>query len=247
MIARRAQRYGVAMLAAFALATCGDSFSISHYVLALSWQPGFCELHADRPECHALEKADFAATHLTIHGLWPNNGPGAGPSYCGIDDSTKALEDAGYWCELPEPEMTDATRADLSAAMPGTVSCLERHEWVKHGTCTGIEADEYFANTVHLAKAAQATRLAQVITGNVGRTVTPRQLRNAFEAEFDAGSSDALSLVCMERDGRRYLIEIRIALREGDLDGPLERRDLYLEGKPITDRCGSDMWVDSAG
>jgi ribonuclease T2 len=247
MSMRLTRRHGTAMLAAFALATCGDSFSISHYVIALSWEPAFCELNASKPECRALDKADFAATNLTIHGLWPNNGPGVGPLYCGVDEATKAREETGDWCELPVPEMTDKTRADLSAAMPGTVSCLERHEWIKHGTCTGIEADDYFANTVRLAKAVQATRLAQVIAANVGRTVTPGQLRNAFEADFDAGSSTALSLVCLERHGRRYLTEIRIAIREGAWDGPLEREDLYLEGKPATNRCGPDMWVDTAG
>ena len=246
MIVRQVRRHGAAMLAALALATCGDSPSISHYVLALSWEPAFCELNEGEPECRGLDPADFAARNLTIHGLWPNDRPGAGPSYCGIDAATLATEEAGDWCELPEPEMTAKTRADLASAMPGTASCLERHEWVKHGTCAGVDAEDYFANTVRLAKAVQATRLAQVIAANAGRTITTAQLRNAFEVEFDAGSSTALSLVCMERNGRRYLTEIRIALREGTLDGPLERDDFYLEGKPASDRCGSDMWVDSA-
>jgi len=247
MSLRSARLRSTGVLAVLALAACDDAPSITHYVLALSWQPAFCELSADKPECRALDTADFAASNLTIHGLWPNDRPGAGPSYCEIDAETKARDEAGNWCELPEPEMSGKTRTDLSSAMPGTASCLDRHEWIKHGTCAGIDAEEYFVDTLRLAQAVQATPLARVIAANVGRSVTPQQLRNAFEAVFGAGSSNALTLVCTERDSRRYLTEIRIAVEQSAIDGPLERDDLYLESKPAADRCGADMWVDSAG
>ncbi len=130
---------------------------VTHYVLALSWQPAFCEFNEERPECRALDPTDFAATHLTVHGLWPNDRPNAGPTYCGIDGETKALDQPKSWCELPEPEMSGKTRAHLAQTMPGVLSCLDRHEWIKHGTCAGLGAERYFAETLRLASAVQAT------------------------------------------------------------------------------------------
>ena len=212
------------------LSACDDSPTVTHYVLALSWQPAFCELNADKPECRELDGGDFAASHLAVHGLWPNDRPGSGPSHCGVDQATKALDEPKNWCSLPQPKLEAETRAALDPAMPGIASCLDRHEWIKHGTCAGIDADDYFADTVRLAAAIQATPLAQVITDNIGRYVTPQQLTNAFEVAFGAGSGQALTLVCTRRGGTVYLSEVRIALDPSALNGTLDRDDLYLEG-----------------
>jgi ribonuclease T2 len=245
---RRAFRLAcIAVPAALALAACDEAPSLTHYVLALSWQPAFCELSAERPECGALDPADFAASNLTVHGLWPNDRPGGGPSYCEVDDRTKDLDESGDWCALPAPQLSAKTRDALATAMPGTASCLDRHEWIKHGTCADARAEDYFADSLRLAQAVQATRLGQVIAGNIGRHVTSQQLRNAFEAAFGAGSSKALTLVCRERNGRHFLTEIRIALEESALGGALDRNDLYLEGEARPGSCPEDMWVDAAG
>ena len=230
-------------LAAF-LGACDEAPPITHYVLALSWQPAFCELNVRRPECRALDPGDFAATHLTIHGLWPNDRPNGGPSHCGVDEDTKALDEPKSWCQLPEPEMSGMTRAHLAQTMPGVLSCLDRHEWIKHGTCAGIGAERYFGETLRLAAAVQATAFAQVISANVGREMTPEQLVKAFEASFGAGSSAALTLVCSDRG---LLSEIRIALRASALEGDLDRGDLYLNGQAPESRCPGTLRIDPAG
>ena len=43
----------------------------SRYILAISWQPGFCELHSAKPECASQTEDRFDASHFTLHGLWP--------------------------------------------------------------------------------------------------------------------------------------------------------------------------------
>ncbi|HJT11693.1 MAG TPA: ribonuclease T2 [Dongiaceae bacterium] len=242
----RAQPPYIALaLAATFLSACDESPAVTHYVLALSWQPAFCEFNARRPECRALDPGDFAATHLTVHGLWPNDRPNAGPIYCGIDGETRALDEPKSWCQLPEPEMSGKTRAHLAQTMPGVLSCLDRHEWIKHGTCAGMGAERYFGETLRLASAVQTTAFGRAIAANVGREVTAEQLIQAFEASFGKGSARALTLVCSDRGG--YLSEIRIALQPSALEGELDRGDLDLDGPAPAPRCPEAMRIDAAG
>jgi ribonuclease T2 len=236
-------RIALALAAAF-LGACDEAPQVTHYVLALSWQPAFCELNARRSECRALDPGDFAATHLTVHGLWPNDRPNGGPTYCGIDDETKALDQPKTWCQLPEPEMSGMTRAHLAQTMPGVLSCLDRHEWIKHGTCAGIGAERYFGEALRLAAAVQATRFAEAISANVGRDVTPAQLSQAFEASFGAGSAKALTLVCSDRGD---LTEMRIALQTGTLEEELDGGDLYLGGPKPESGCPGTVRIDAIG
>lgn len=239
-----AQRLPFALATGALLSACDESPTITHYVLALSWQPAFCELNMNRPECRALDPGDFAATHLTVHGLWPNDRPNAGPTFCGIDEETKALDEPKSWCQLPEPEMSGKTRAHLAQAMPGVLSCLDRHEWIKHGSCAGMGAERYFGETLSLASAVQATRFGQAIAANVGREIPAEQLVKAFEASFGAGSGAALTLVCSERG---FLSEIRIALQASALEGELDGGDFYRGGPAPESRCPGTVRIDAAG
>src|SRR5258706_166452 len=53
-------------------------------VFAVSWQPAFCETKPNKPECLSMTSDRFDATHLTLHGLWPQ-----GADYCGISAAQK--------------------------------------------------------------------------------------------------------------------------------------------------------------
>ena len=59
---------------------------------------------------------------------------------------------------------------------------LVRHQWNKHGTCTGLGGDAYFDASVHLVREMQATRLSKVLRANIGKEVPRRGLLDAFEA-----------------------------------------------------------------
>jgi ribonuclease I len=72
--------------------------------------------------------------------------------------------------------------------MPGAESCLERHEWYKHGTCSGISADAYFALSNGLVASFAQTEFNQYIASQIGRDVARNDLLDRFEAEFGAGS-----------------------------------------------------------
>jgi ribonuclease T2 len=93
------------------------------YVLALSWSSGFCEVEGDdkgREQC-----AKGAGLGFTVHGLWPQNERGF-PTECG-------------------PAGRSPSRAAIDIARETIPSeGLARHQWRKHGTCTGRSPTDYF-------------------------------------------------------------------------------------------------------
>jgi len=105
------------------------------YTLALSWEPTFCEGKPAAPECASQSSNRFDASNLALHGLWPDRDGNASHvyGYCGADAAEQALDRPATWCRLPEPTLSAETRGALAAAMPGAASCLDRHEWVRHG------------------------------------------------------------------------------------------------------------------
>jgi ribonuclease T2 len=229
------------------LAACEAEIPVDHYVLALSWQPAFCERNAGKPECRELDGGDFAATNLSLHGLWPNAADGEHPFYCGDAAGSRDADEAGNWCALPETGADQATQSDLAQVMPGSMSCLDRHEWIKHGTCTGLGGDAYFDASVRLVREMQTTQLSDVLRASIGREVARRDMLAAFERDFGAGAADALELVC-RRDGQRaYLAEVRLALRRDAINKPLSGNTLFLDGPPPHGGCPAKIYLDPAG
>ena len=101
--------------------TAGD---FDYYVMSLSWSPTWCALEGDRrgsPQCD--DDADFG---WVLHGLWPQYEDGW-PSYCPTD-------------------MRNPSRADTRAESDLFGSAGSAwHQWNKHGRCSGLSADEYYA------------------------------------------------------------------------------------------------------
>ncbi|HEV8391641.1 MAG TPA: ribonuclease T2 [Dongiaceae bacterium] len=217
--------------------------SVDHYVLALSWEPAFCQFNMDKPECRDLENSDFAATHLAIHGLWPDLPESKRLRYCGLDQHLEQMDRRNRWCELPELELSAKTRADLAAAMPGTRSCLDRHEWTEHGTCAGVDAEGYFATTLRLAAAVQRSALGDLLAANTGHELPRQRLIEAFEASFGPGAGKALTLLC----AKRLLMEIRITLEPSAMAGELGAEDLRPTAGGTAGSCPATILIDPLG
>lgn len=183
------------------------------YVLALSWFPQFCRTK-DAPECGTLSPERWEGRNLALHGLWPNkeNDPSHSYGYCGVSPETRALDKRDTWCRLPPFGLSGSELAALSTYMPGTQSCLQNHEWYKHGSCSGLDAGDYFALAAGITAKFASTAPGRFITENVGRTVTLRDFLAAFEAEFGRGSGRSAGLRCANADGRPMLAELRLEL-----------------------------------
>lgn len=208
----------LALLAAlFALAAAARAQTAGRfddYVLALSWEPTFCASHMSKPECSGETPDRFDASHLALHGLWPdrNNDPSHSYGYCGVDSATQSEGDSGQWCSMPPTGMSGAAQSALSQVMPGTQSCLQRHEWYKHGTCSGLSADDYFSDVVALVQAVDSSAFGQFLTAHAGGTVNAQDVRSAFESAYGSGSSADLSLGCARVNGQSALSAVTLRL-----------------------------------
>jgi ribonuclease T2 len=61
-------------------------------LLAMSWQPAFCESRPDKVECRTQTDGRFDADHLTLHGLWPQP---QGLEYCGVAERDRSTTYGG--------------------------------------------------------------------------------------------------------------------------------------------------------
>lgn len=207
------------------------------HVLAVSWEPAFCTKHADKSECRSLTSTSFAATHLSLHGLWPQP---RGTQYCNVPADAKRLDQAHDWNGLPEPEMSPETLKRLSAVMPGVQSKLQRHEWIVHGTCFRGSADAYFARAAGLTEAVNASKVSKLFADNVGRSLSATDIRGAFDEAFGAGGGERVTVSCNGRGQNRKITELKINLA-GDVTGTAGLGDLMHAAQAIPAGCPSGV------
>ncbi len=194
--------------------TDGDGCSLpgrfDSHVLAISWQPAFCEANARVRECGTLHRHPFAARQFSLHGLWPNRRAcGRSYGYCGAVGSRPS----GGFCQYPKVPLEPALQSRLEDAMPSAAvgSCLMRHEWWKHGTCWSDDPDDYYATALDLLDQVNGSSfVVDFIAPNVGQEVTREALYRAFDAAFGSGAREHVELDC--RDGN--LLELKLSLPE---------------------------------
>jgi len=218
------------------------SYRGTQYVLAVNWQPAFCETSPGKLECRNQSPSSFEASNFTLHGLWPQP---RGNEYCGVSDDDRWASQEGDWRDLPEVRLSPDLRAELEQVMPGTLSALDRHEWTRHGTCYGTNAEGYYADALDLMLALNTSDVAELFAANIGRKITLRQVRQAFDDAFGRGAGERVSMSC-EPDGNRTIItELTIALT-GEITGPDDMASLIAAADPTDGGCSSGM-VDPVG
>lgn len=223
-------------------APAAQGYRGTQYVLAVNWQPAFCETAPSVKECRNQRPNAFEATNLTLHGLWPQPRDN---EYCDVSQRDIWASRDGRWRDLPALDLTIALRRDLDMVMPGSLSGLDRHEWIKHGTCYGADQREYYADALDLMLALNASGVTELFAANIGKRITLGQVRDAFNAAFGPGTGDRVSMSCV-RDGNRILItELQINLT-GTITGPDDFADLVLAADPTDSDCRSGQ-VDAVG
>jgi ribonuclease I len=208
--------------AASVRANAGGDFD--YYVLSLEWHPTFCAGRRGLPEC---QDPSFDR-ELVMHGLWPSrlNDPSNSLGYCGVDSSIQRNDTAQTRCQMPAVPISQETHDALATKMPGVDACLERHEWYRHGTCSGLDAESYFELADNLVGQANGSRLGRYIVAHAGQTVNASDLIAQARADWGAAADGAVKFAC-SRGGRPALSEVRLLLKPSvqDLSGSLTAGD----------------------
>ena len=129
--------------------------------------------------------------------------------------------------------------------MPGTQSGLERHEWIKHGTCSGADQIGYYAAALALTDAVNASGLPELFTENMGNSLSISRIADAFDEAFGAGTGKRVTLECVSDGSRRLISGIRIAL-EGTIGANPDLGALANAASPQSGGCRGGV-VDPVG
>ncbi|MGC3873676.1 ribonuclease T2 family protein [Halomonas sp. GXIMD04776] len=200
-----------------------------HYVLALTWHPGFCQtVERPREECRISEQRTKAretvAQGFVLHGLWPSL-----PQRLADDGiSPRRWREEGCFLEQPRANgsfcrahapfaFAEPFASELDDAMPGRASCLDRYQYAKHAACLALPAEDYFATAVDLMEKLNASTFVDFMMINSGGEISRNALIDVFEAAFGQGTGRALSLKCDGR-GKRILTEVRIGIAAEHLE-----------------------------
>jgi ribonuclease T2 len=171
--------------------------SFDYFVLALSWSPDYCATtgSGDGQECAIGRKLGFV-----LHGLWPQNNQGY-PSNCASDP------------------LTASVKAQFPALYPN--DSLADHEWLTHGTCTGLDPTGYLTLAQHLRQSVSVPGSYQSPAAAFSATVGG--LKQDF-TQANPGFTPADFEVMCSGSGR-YLKELNVCFSR--------------EGQPTA--CGTDM------
>ena len=132
----------------------GKAGEFDFYLLSLSWSPQYCSSPAgarDNTQCGGQRQYEFI-----LHGLWPQYDRGW-PQFCATSQT-----------------LSNALVEKMMDIMPSRR--LIRHEWDKHGVCTGLSAAEYFGKAraafsgIKVPKSFQSPKNA--------RTISPAKIKD---------------------------------------------------------------------
>ena len=174
-----------------------------YYVMSLSWSANWCALEGDRrnsPQCDP--EAGFG---WILHGLWPQYETGY-PAHCTTS-------------RRPPSRTDTAAMADIM----GTAG-LAWHQWRKHGVCSGLSSDAYYALSREAYGRIVRPEEFRTLTREV--TLPATLIEEAFLRDNPDLSADQITITC--KSG--YIQEARICLT----------RDLEFRN------CGRDVRRDCA-
>jgi len=138
-------------------------------VLAISWQPGFSESRPGIPECRTQTPERYDASRFSLHGLWPQPG---NRTYCSVSPAEMRRDATRRWKRLESLQLPADMRQRLEKVMPGTLSYLHRHEWIKHGTCYADTPENYYRDSLLLIDQINASAVQNLFHDSIGRQLT---------------------------------------------------------------------------
>jgi len=206
------------------------------YVLAITWQPGFCEharYNGKKPECDAMNSGALEAKTLSLHGLWPNK------QECGVQYGS---------CSGKPFELSKDTIEKIAPWMPNFFyeRSFGAYEWNKHSKCQSLPPDEYFIKAVSAVRVVNESEVGKMVLGNTGKSIKVNDFFERVKQRYGDKVADTITLVCVQR---KYLQEIRVSLA---LDFATDRDlpQLVANARPAHSRtagCADEIYIEAAG
>jgi ribonuclease T2 len=135
----------------------------------------------------------------------------------------------------------------LGEVMPSVAqgSCLDRHEWYKHGTCqTDWSADQYFETAIKLTKEFNNAGIAAFMQKNLGKTVSTEQFFQVIDQSFGKEARQRFNLGC---DKSGNLVDVFINLPK-QIPATAALKDLIQQApNSFNNRCGQKFKIDAIG
>ena len=217
----------------------------TRFILAASWEPAFCQTNQKKAECRNQSSNNHDATNFSLHGLWPMR-----QEYCDVSEDLKQADRGRDWKDLPAVQLSQDVKAKLDKAMPGTQSGLERHEWIKHGTCTKLSADQYFSIAAGLIAELNTSAVRDLFAQNIGKELDAESIKAAFDQSFGEGANARIKMSCRRVGDVRMISELTIGLSEDAIDpqqGSEPRLAKLIQGAGSTSFGCDRGVVDVAG
>ncbi|CAJ1904243.1 Ribonuclease [Aeromonas jandaei] len=194
------------LLLSSAVQAKGVAGDFDYYALALSWSPEHCAVKpADKDQCS--RKLGFV-----LHGLWPQY-------------------DRGYPGNCTRERLDANMEQEFAGLYPSRF--LYRHEWEKHGTCSGLSQPQFHQ---------LASDLRQKVKIPAAYQSPEEPLRKStFQLKADLASAnewlapDNITVACA--DGGRFLREIYICVNKEGTDAvtcsaEMQKRERRSCGQP---------------
>ena len=162
----------------------GEPGDFAYYVLSLSWSPAFCLDSPGKAECAGARRFGFI-----VHGLWPQNERGW-PEHCDVHAA-----------------VPDAVVDGLRDIMPARG--LVYHEWSTHGTCSGLQPEDYFAQVKRAYGQIQVPSSLKDVGQSIERS--PQSVHDEFTRANPGLPADAVAVLCSGQSTPR-LREVHICL-----------------------------------
>ena len=208
-------------------------------LLALSWHNAFCQTHQHKKECKrgvlSRFKKGYSDDRFVLHGLWPQP---KGNQYCNVDRKYITMDKYKYWDKLPSLGLSKDIKNKLQKVMPGVSSNLHKHEWFKHGTCYGKDANGYFADAIDYVETINHSKLGMFFLNHTGKRVSLNQVRKMIDSSFGKGAGNAVEMRC-----NNGMITERWFHLKGKGDN---LKELLHTNHPIKSFCRSGF-IDKAG
>jgi len=223
------------------------------YIFAQTWAPEYCCENPGSRECnanfaavngnekgrskatvhkHATPVPDFwGATHLTLHGLWPQyNYSRDGhywPQFC-----TKATLKEEVVVKFKPKWETYAPAYLLKEYL------LPKHEWSKHGTCSGLEQLDYFMSSLSLIMQYSTP---SILMNNIGRKINRTEIEEAY------GGANQVALGCSDEGALQQVVTCFTKGTSGRLDGRARACPKDVLHRTDDNSCGETVFIRRVG